>query len=91
MNSYHIFVLKVGKEGVERVHIMYTGQTREEAERSLKPSQRKRVIGYKLAHPSSHYAAEREERERAWPARLAEAQDKLAAGGKRRRVIYRDK
>lgn len=91
MNSYHVFVLSVGQNGVERVYIPYTGQTREEAEKTLKRTQRPRIIGYRLAHPSEHYRAEIEERERTWPARLAEAKAKLAAGGKRRRIVYRDK
>jgi hypothetical protein len=86
-----VFVLSVGQSGVERVYIEYTGQTREEAEKTLKRTQRARIIGYRLARPSSHYAAAREERERTWPEKLAEAQEKLAAGGKRRRVVYRDK
>lgn len=89
MNSYHIFVLSYGREGVERVHITYTGQTREEAERQLKPSQRKRIIGYRLAHPTEHYRASIEARE----ARGIdhEAIQAAIAAGKRRKVVYRDK
>lgn len=89
MNSYHVFVLSYGREGVERVHIAYTGQTRDEAERRLKPSQRKRIIGYRLARPTEHYREEIAARE----AREIdpEAIQVAIASGKRRRVVYRDK
>lgn len=60
MSSYHLFVLSAGKEGVERVYVPHTEQSREEAEKTLKRSQRKRVIGYKLCRPSSWYRAEAE-------------------------------
>ena len=61
--SYHVFVLSVGKEGVERIHVLDEGQGQEGAEKSLKRSQRKRVIGYRLAHPTSHYRVEIADRE----------------------------
>lgn len=61
--SYHVFVLSVGKEGVERVHLEYQGDTQQEAEKRLKRSQRHRVIGYRLAHPTSHYRPDIEARE----------------------------
>jgi len=83
--SYHVFVLSVGKEGVERVYVEYTGQSREDAEKTLKRTQRARVIGYKLARPTSHFAAEIAEREARTPGDF-EPQD-----GKKRRVVYRSK
>jgi hypothetical protein len=82
--SYHVFVLSVGQNGVERIYIADTGQSREDAEKTLKRTQRKRVIGYRLARPTSHYAAEIAARETRPVG--AEPQD-----GKKRRVVYRSK
>ena len=79
-NSYHVFVLKVGQEGVERVYIEYTGQTRDEAEKTLKRSQRARVIGYRLARPTSHYREEIAARE----ARVRDPEAALLTKSKRR-------
>lgn len=89
MNSYHVFVLSVGQNGVERVYIPYTGQTREEAEKTLKRTQRPRIIGYRLAHPTSHYREAIAERE----ARVVDhdAIQAAIAAGRKRRVVYRDK
>ena len=53
-------MLSVGKEAVERVYVLDTDQGREAAEKTLKRSQRKRLIGYQHARPTSYYRAEAE-------------------------------
>lgn len=66
--NYHQFTLRVGKESVERVYIpTVRAATREEAERSLKRTQRKRIIGYHLARPTSELRAEAETAGLPWP------------------------
>ena len=87
--SYHVFVLSVGQNGLERKYIEDTGQTREEAEKTLSRSQRQRIIGYRLARPTSHYREQIAERE----ARGVD-HDAIQAGiaaGRKRKVVYRDK
>ena len=66
MSAYHAFVLS-RKEGVERVYLEHAGETREEAEKKLKRSQRKRIIGYRVARPTSAYRAEAEANDLPFP------------------------
>ena len=58
--TYHVFTLSVGKESLERIHIPHAGDsdTQENAEKQLKRSQRRRIISYRVARPTSHYREE---------------------------------
>lgn len=53
--TYHVFTLSVGKEGVERVYVREGVGTREDAEKALKRSQRRRILFHRIARPTSFY------------------------------------
>lgn len=81
---YHVFVLSVGQNGVERKYIEDAGQSREDAEKTLSRSQRRRVIGYKFARPTSDHKAAIAEREARQPG-------DVPLEGKKKRFVYRAK
>lgn len=81
---YHVFVLSVGAQSVERKYIPESDKapTREAAEKLLSRSQRKRIIGYRLARPTSAHRDEIMERE-------ARERDTSVAPTRRRNFRYR--
>jgi len=61
MAHYHLFTLALGKEYVERVYVpldMEQPTAREDAEKRLTRRQRKRVLQYRVCHPTSWWRAQ---------------------------------
>lgn len=66
---YHLFVLSVGKEGVERIYVpmLTEDEPRHDAEGRLKRTQRRRVIEYRVCRPTSWRRRQAEEAGLPWP------------------------
>ncbi len=79
MKSYHVFTLSVGKLSCEYIYIDEAVGTREDAEKTLKRTQRGRIIGHRIARPTSFHRNLAEQSGQPFPAPVGSRARRRAA------------